>query len=463
MAFDPEGSGPDTHYKALQAVAEALRMYEKESGDANIRVWGYRNVWYRFRPSEADLMVPVSLNSLSLLHTAFMNCFGSQSAASFPSYEHDGPFSELAQQIQVEQYDMMKTCLGHEFLPEARASAHARCTRHDLPEGDGAGGVLREGPRTEETDRSEGMNMRRMMMVLLAGLSATASGQVRITSTEQLPLPADRVWTAPQFSPDGSTVFVTTAGYRGIWHFTPATRALRQICDDAGAGYGFSVSPDGGHVSYRRTLEGTPMNRRVQEIVEVELSSGEQVVRAAGRDLPTPVYVGDRVLYTPTGELKKAPAAMRAPAGSYVLGIEDTRIAAVINGSPVQLDPYHGGSYIWPSLSPDGTRLVAYEMSRGTFVSDLTGKILAEFGRRDAPAWMRSGRWIVYMDQKDDGHQMTSSDLYCISPDGKATVRLTNTTAIELMPVCSPADNRILVCTPGGEVYVLGYEEVAGR
>ena len=61
-------------------------------------------------------MVPVSLNSLSLLHTAFMNCFGSQSAASFPSYEYDGPFSELAQKIQVEQYDMMKTCLGKEFF-----------------------------------------------------------------------------------------------------------------------------------------------------------------------------------------------------------------------------------------------------------------------------------------------------------------------------------------------------------
>lgn len=116
VAFDPEGSGPDTHYKALQAVAEGLRMYEKESGDSTIRVWGYRNVWYRFRPSEADMMVPVSLNSLSLLHTAFMNCFGSQSAASFPSHEYDGPFSELAQQIQVGQYDMIKTCLGNDFF-----------------------------------------------------------------------------------------------------------------------------------------------------------------------------------------------------------------------------------------------------------------------------------------------------------------------------------------------------------
>jgi glucosamine-6-phosphate deaminase len=116
VAFDPEGSGPDTHYKALQAVAEALRMYQKETGEHNIRVWGYRNVWYKFHASEANLMVPVSLNSLSLLHTAFMNCFGSQSAASFPSYEHDGPFSELAQKIQVEQYGLVKTCLGGEFF-----------------------------------------------------------------------------------------------------------------------------------------------------------------------------------------------------------------------------------------------------------------------------------------------------------------------------------------------------------
>jgi glucosamine-6-phosphate deaminase len=116
VAFDPEGSGPDTHYKVLMAVTEALKMYEKSSGDSSIRVWGYRNVWYRFKPSEADIIIPVSLNTLSLMNTAFMNCFGSQSAASFPSYEYDGPFSELAQKIFVEQYAMIKTCLGKKYF-----------------------------------------------------------------------------------------------------------------------------------------------------------------------------------------------------------------------------------------------------------------------------------------------------------------------------------------------------------
>ena len=116
VAFDPEGSGPDTHYKALRAVAAALKLYAENDGGKDVRVWGYRNVWYRFRPAEANLYVPVSLNSLSLLHTAFMTCFGSQRSASFPSYEHDGPFSELARRIQVEQYAAAKTCLGDDYF-----------------------------------------------------------------------------------------------------------------------------------------------------------------------------------------------------------------------------------------------------------------------------------------------------------------------------------------------------------
>ncbi|MCX6120905.1 MAG: 6-phosphogluconolactonase [Ignavibacteriales bacterium] len=116
VAFDPEGSGPDTHYKVLMAIAEALRMYQKKSGDSSMRIWGYRNVWYRFKPAEADVIIPASLNTLSLMHTAFMNCFGSQSAASFPSHEHDGPFSELAQKIMVKQYNMIKTCLGKDYF-----------------------------------------------------------------------------------------------------------------------------------------------------------------------------------------------------------------------------------------------------------------------------------------------------------------------------------------------------------
>ena len=127
VAFDPEGSGPDTHYKVLQAITEALKEYVKQTGNSNIRIWGYRNVWYKFHPAEANMYIPVSLNSMALLNYIFLNCFGSQKEASFPSYEHDGPFSELAQRRLVEQYEQLKICLGEEFFyknyhPQIRAT-----------------------------------------------------------------------------------------------------------------------------------------------------------------------------------------------------------------------------------------------------------------------------------------------------------------------------------------------------
>lgn len=128
VALDPEASGPDTHYKVLQAVNEATRRYAERNGREDLRIWGYRNVWYRFHPSEANVYVPVSLNMFSIMESAFLNTFVSQRDASFPSYEHDGPFCELAQQIQVEQYQVVKTCLGREWFAE-HPSALIRGTR----------------------------------------------------------------------------------------------------------------------------------------------------------------------------------------------------------------------------------------------------------------------------------------------------------------------------------------------
>ncbi len=128
VALDPEASGPDTHSKVLQVMSEALRLYEQESGRSDIHVWGYRNVWYRYHPSEADIIVPVSLNMFAVMENSFMNAFISQKDASFPSYEHDGPFSELAQKIQVDQYHTLKTCLGREYFNE-HPSPLIRATR----------------------------------------------------------------------------------------------------------------------------------------------------------------------------------------------------------------------------------------------------------------------------------------------------------------------------------------------
>lgn len=114
VALDPESSGPDTHYKVLQAIAEALKKHNNKK----IQIWGYRNVWENFHPSEVNSIVPVSLNAIAILNNAFMSCFGSQREASFPSYKHEGPFSELSQIIWVKQYRDIKVCLGDNYFSQ---------------------------------------------------------------------------------------------------------------------------------------------------------------------------------------------------------------------------------------------------------------------------------------------------------------------------------------------------------
>ncbi|MFW5706743.1 MAG: glucosamine-6-phosphate isomerase, partial [Bacteroidota bacterium] len=127
LTFDPEGSGPDTHYKVLQATAEALRMWKQEEDLSHLRIWGYRNVWYRFNPAEANIIFPVSLNAMAEMNDSFTNCYVTQVEASFPSYELNGKFSSLAQKIWVEQLKDVQLLLGKNYFylnedPRIRAS-----------------------------------------------------------------------------------------------------------------------------------------------------------------------------------------------------------------------------------------------------------------------------------------------------------------------------------------------------
>lgn len=118
LAFDPEGSGPDTHYKVLQALAEGLRMWNEEKDLSNIRIWGYRNVWYRFDIEDANIIIPVSLNEITSMDQIFSNSYASQVDASFPSYEMDGKFSYLSQKIWDEQMVKVQYLLGKDYFFE---------------------------------------------------------------------------------------------------------------------------------------------------------------------------------------------------------------------------------------------------------------------------------------------------------------------------------------------------------
>jgi glucosamine-6-phosphate deaminase len=116
LAMDPQGSGPDTHYKVLQAIAKAVEAWSKEADLSKLRIVGYRNVWFKYNPWDVEVIVPVSLNSLATLDKSFSECYVTQVNASFPSYQLDGKFSELTQRVWFDQHKQIQLLLGKDFF-----------------------------------------------------------------------------------------------------------------------------------------------------------------------------------------------------------------------------------------------------------------------------------------------------------------------------------------------------------
>lgn len=118
VVIDPEGSGPDTHFKVLQAVAGAVTEWAKETDLSDLKIIGYRNVWFKFHPTEATSYIPVSLNAMAVLEKSFASSYLTQVKAEYPSPDFDGAFSELAESIWVKQLKDIQLILGKNYFYE---------------------------------------------------------------------------------------------------------------------------------------------------------------------------------------------------------------------------------------------------------------------------------------------------------------------------------------------------------
>ena len=124
---DPQSAPPVTHYKVMQLVAQALRAKDAILKD-NLKIWGYRNVWFKYRVQDANIYVPVSDQMLEAQKRAFTSAFSTQKTATFPSPFYEGDFSGLTTLIQREQLAELKVLLGADYfakshIPELKNAA----------------------------------------------------------------------------------------------------------------------------------------------------------------------------------------------------------------------------------------------------------------------------------------------------------------------------------------------------
>jgi Tol biopolymer transport system component len=300
--------------------------------------------------------------------------------------------------------------------------------------------------------------MKKATNILLVLFTAIAlQAQIKVISIEKVKLPGTVTAYQAKFSPDGKSIFFSNSNYDGIWKYSITEKRTTEITNDKFSGYGFDIDETGTKIVYRRSSFNNGV--RLQEIVEKDISGNSTAILEKGEDISTPLYSNGKVVYSKNRAVLNLSASVQN-SGSKILGIENTKIAVLKNGKKELLDPIPGGSYIWPSLSPDGKMILAHEMSKGTFTYNIESEVINLLGKRNSPSFTNDGKWIIYMKDKDDGYQYISSDIYCVSVDGKQTIQLTNTdNIIELNPIASAKENKIVFSSLGGDIYILSYEE----
>ncbi len=298
----------------------------------------------------------------------------------------------------------------------------------------------------------EHMKKLSIISLMMIGL---LQAQLTVTSVERLPIPAVERWSNAQFSPDGRSIFLTNADMNGIWEYSPATNLLRTITDAPRSGYGFTISSDGSTIGYRTTLrEANGTGPRIQSAVTVDLRTLEKRTIETNNAVEIPVFVFNKVVFR-----KSVSSAASSPV-PVLIGTDDDGIVLAKEGRTFSVDPFKGGRYIWPAMSPDRTKLTAVEMSRGAFLCDVNGLNPVRIGKCNSPQWTPDGKWIIGMNDVDDGHSITGSEIIAVSADGSTRINLTNTKdVIELFPTVHPFSNVIAATTSAGELLLMKFTE----
>ena len=271
-----------------------------------------------------------------------------------------------------------------------------------------------------------------MLCVAVCLISLAASAQVlEVVSMQKLPIPAKAEMKVAGVSPDGDYILLTSGSNKGLQRYDIASNTMTTLSEAEGAGYNVQVSKDGKEVVYRETYVGKDKLRKNNIIRKNFATKKESIIARAQRSA----------------------SRMATSDNLTTVSIKDRLIVLTRNGLTTTLAPNGSHlSYIWPSVSPDGTKLCYYVCGNGCWVSNIDGSNPQYIGHKCQAAQWYDNNTLVAMATYDDGHFTTASSIVAYTLDGKKQV-LTNDDMIAMWPYAT--QNVIVFSTIEGETYML--------
>ena len=276
--------------------------------------------------------------------------------------------------------------------------------------------------------------MKKILLLVVALVSVMASAQVlEVASVEKLNIPQNADSKIVGIAPDGTYVLISSQTNKGLQRFDLVSENVTKLTDAEGAGFGVEISADSKNVTYREVTYAAD-HSRMATLVSQDMATAQKTT-----------------LVKSTRDMQRARSRQ---AVSPVVFIQNGELMITVGTMSKVLSPNgQGRSYLWPSLSPDGTKVLYHLAGNGTWVCNVDGTNAKRIGSFRAPKWYNDNV-VVGMNDLDNGHVVTSSEIVVYTLDGKNQV-LTNNAIMAMYPYVSADGKKIVCSTPNGEAYLI--------
>ena len=272
-----------------------------------------------------------------------------------------------------------------------------------------------------------------ILLVAIALVSMIAQAQVlEVISMQKVATPNGTGGMIVGLSPKGDYLLLTDANEKGLVRYDINTQNTTTITDADGAGSYAKISQDCNTITYRQRIYDD------SKLVRFDIM--QYNTQARKTSIVAKQQAGTENLVDVTSQL-----TVSVNTDLYlVLNRNGKRVVMAPNGEEHR--------YNWPSISPDGSKILYYVSGEGCYVCDINGTNVKFIARHCRAAQWYNNNTIVGMADEDDGHDFTASAIMAYTLDGKSQT-LVAKDKIAMYPFATTG--KVAFSTPKGEMYLL--------
>ncbi len=302
------------------------------------------------------------------------------------------------------------------------------------------------------------MRFTKIFILLIIIANVLLAQKVKVAETIKVPIDIVEQAYYPQFSKDDTKLVFSSASYNGLYTYELESGESSIITESYGAGYNPLIL-DSETIAYRTF--NLKSGKKYHSVSLYDLKTGiENTIQKDKRLLKLPKQNINSELFLVENSVVKREnigkqLLSKTSQPSIAIYVEDNNLISVDDNKSKVLNPLGEGVYVWESFSNDGKKILFSYGNQGTFVCDLEGNIILNIKDARYPKFSPDGKYISYMNDKDNGYNYISSDIFVYSIESNKTFEITNTDdKIEMFAEWSNDGSRLVYNTTEGEIYI---------